>query len=193
MKLAVALLLALVAGQAHAATPCLTFDGEQYCLAWASVDGATTSNEYLRAGDTVEKWARMVTVKEYSGTKELKDFLPGYIKAVKPYLALKPEIFSAKGKTHEDEICLLLLLLAPDKSHYEYVVHRTYVDKGGPVRSVLFSLRIPFAKEVSFDDVMKSQGRWMSGLIELEPQAYPAVPTNEGVVEGGTNEKSPSN
>lgn len=41
------------------------------------------------------------------------------MEAVRPLLALKPEILVPKVKKHKDEMMLLLLLLTPDKSHYE--------------------------------------------------------------------------
>ena len=169
-------LLALLSSAALAGAPCLTFDAQEYCLSWASVDGATTSNEYLRSGETVDAWVRMVTVKDYAGTKELKDFIPGYMDSVRPYMAMKADVFGPNEKKHKDELLLLLLLLAPDKSHYEYVIHRVYVDEEGPVRSVIFSLRIPFAKQVSFNEVMKSRDGWMKELSGLEPQALTKLP-----------------
>ncbi len=156
-------------------TPCFEFDKQEYCLKWGSVDG-TITNEYLRAGETVDAWVRMITFKEYAGTKELKDFLPNYMQAVRPLLALKPEILGPKVKKHKDEMMLLLLLLAPDKSHYEYVVHRVYTDEEGPVKSVIFSLRIPFSNEVLFNEVMDNRGTWMEELGRLELSAISKMP-----------------
>lgn len=157
-------------------TPRVQFDKQEYYLKWASVDTVTT-NEYIRPGETIKTWTRMITFKEYAGTKELKDFLPNYMQAVSPLLALKPQFLHPKVKKHKDEMMLLLLLLAPDKSHYEHVVHRVYVDEGGPVQSLIFSLRIPFSSEVSFNEVMENRGKWMKELGELELSAFSAVPT----------------
>lgn len=156
-------------------TPCVEFDKQEYCLKWSSADGSTT-NEYLRADETIDAWTRMITFKTYAGTKELKDVLPGYMQAVRPLLALKPEFLGPKVKKHKDEMILLLLLLAPDKSHYEYVVHRVYTDKGGPVKSAIFSLRIPFSHEVSFNEVMNNRGAWIKELGRLDLPAISRIP-----------------
>lgn len=69
------LLIFLLSPAALAAAPCVEFDKQEYCLKWASVDG-TITNEYLRAGETVDAWARMITFKEFAGTNELNNCPP---------------------------------------------------------------------------------------------------------------------
>lgn len=78
-------------------------------------------------------------------------------------------------KKHKYEMMLLLLLLAPDKSHYEYVMHRVCTDEEGPVKSVIFSLRIPFSNEVSFIELMDNRGTWMTDLGRLELSAISKI------------------
>jgi len=53
MKVVLVIAFTIFSSAAHAAPQCLNFDGDTYCLAWASFDGTTTSNEYLRAGEIV--------------------------------------------------------------------------------------------------------------------------------------------
>lgn len=171
-----AILLFAASSPCFAAPVSIRFNGDTYFLVWAHKDGQVISNEYLRVGETVDKWNRMITVKQYTQSAALKDVLPSYLDYIQPMLALKPDFLVPNQKKHQDEVTMLLTLLAPDKSHYEYVVHHMYVDKDKPVMSVLFSLNIPYAKNVSFDVVMKSRNEWITEISGLEPPIYASVP-----------------
>ena len=175
MKIVVGTLLLLLSMAASAAKPCMNFDGDSFCLAWASVNGATISNEYVREQESVEGWTRMITTKEYVGTKTIKDFLPGYMSSVKPYMAVKPTLLELNNTKHKEEVILVLILTAPDKSHHEYVIHRVFVNEGGPVHSVIFSFKLPWGEDAPLSDAKKYTDKWIKNLGELEPPSYKAM------------------
>ncbi len=170
--------LFLFSTAAAAGTPIVGFDQDSYALAWANVKDNVISNEYVRAGETVDHWERMLTFKEYTGAQHIKDVLPGYMASVKPLLAQKAKVFEKEDSRHTEEITVVLALLAPDKSHYEYVVHRLVADAKRPVRSMIFSLRIPYSESLDLSQIEKNKNKWMTGLEEVNPELYKTLPGN---------------
>lgn len=145
------------------ASECVSFIGDKYCKVWKNEKGDIETIEYLRKGQTLKSWDKMITVKKYSDKSALKLVLPGYVKSVNSMFAIKPEILTANDSIHDEEVYLLMLLLAPDKSHYEYVVNRFYRDKN-TVKSIFYSHKIPFKEKVNFTEVEKKKYTWLEQL-----------------------------
>ena len=145
------------------ASECVSFIGENYCKVWENKKGDIKTIEYLQKEQTLKSWDKMITVKKYSDKSALKLVLPGYVKSVNSMFAMKPEILTADNSSHDEEVYLLMLLLSPDKSHYEYVVNRFYRDNN-TVKSIFYSHKIPFKEKVDFAEVMKNKYTWLEQL-----------------------------
>jgi hypothetical protein len=162
----------LVSGSAMGQT--LSLDGDEYSPVWSNTDNHLISVEFLRSGETVDDWQQMITAKEFSDVSELKEVLPGYMNRVKPYLALKPEFLHPGASVHKEDVVLVLTLLYPDKSNYEFVIARFYADDGQPVKATIFSHRIKFAPLVSFEEVHNKMSDWIAwaGKTDITVQNY---------------------
>jgi hypothetical protein len=158
--------------QLAVASNCIKFDEKEYCEVWKNKDGEMQTVEFLIDGQTVNAWTTMMTVREYDGKTALKEVLPDYVNSVKPMFALKPDFLQKDNSKSKEEVFLRMLLLAPDKSHYEYVVNRFYRDDEKSVKSIFYSHRIPFAKEVNFNEIMENRDNWLEQLQLLSVDGH---------------------
>ena len=67
---AAAALIPIVA-QAGSGT-CFKLGGDSYCRAWSAKDSAMMKTEFLRSGETVDRWQNMVTVIRYNNVHTVK-------------------------------------------------------------------------------------------------------------------------
>lgn len=58
--------------------PHIEFDGESYGEVWSNDESGVTLTEYLRDGETVSKWSRMLSVQSHPGASAVADVMrPG--------------------------------------------------------------------------------------------------------------------
>lgn len=161
------------------AADCIKFDKQNYCKAWSNKTQAFEKIEFLRKSETVKAWNKMITITNYPERKNLKATMPGYFNSIKTFIAIKPEIISLKPESkNPDEAYVILLLLAPDKLHYEYVVNKFYTDVNS-VKSVFYSQKIPFAKKVDFTEIMKNRKPWIEQLQKISAKPYFVTKTED--------------
>lgn len=160
-----------VPGDELTAETCLQFTGETYCPVWETTQGNMRHVEYLKAGDTVESWQEMVTVRRYGGDNEIKGVIDNYVAGVRPMISLPPEFYTKKETPHEEQFVLFLVLKAPDNSVVEVVTNSFYHEGDGVVWSVFHSYRMPYAQEIDFTDVMDQKGEWMDGVSGIDAKS----------------------
>ncbi len=158
------LIVSILISQSSFADNCFQFDKQDYCEAWKKVEAGVSTVELVQKDESVSAWSKMITVRKYDNKKALKEVLPSYFKSVKPLFAMKPDILAPDDVATLEEVYLRMLLLAPDKSHYEYVVNRFYRDDENSVKSIFYSHRIPFSEEVDFTEVMEKRDNWLEQL-----------------------------
>lgn len=156
------------AGDILTAEKCLEFMESKFCPVWETAANNMRHVEYLSDTESLESWTQMITVRRYGGAAELKEVLPGYIKSVRPMIALKPEFYSKGDSAHVEDLIVFLVLKAPDNSHIEVVTNHYYHDGGGTIWSVFHSYRMPFAQQVEFTEVMKRRPDWFREVSEID-------------------------
>ncbi|NNC98421.1 MAG: hypothetical protein HKN88_10170 [Gammaproteobacteria bacterium] len=166
MRIYIAILFVIFANTAFA-SDCISFGESEFCQVWESDKNDVKTSEYLPNGQSLEAWKNMITVRKYSNKTKLKEVLPNYVNSVKPMFALAPEILQNEDTSYPEDVYLLLTLLAPDKSRYEYVINRFYSD-GNDVYSIFYSHKLPFAKEIDFTEVMENKYKWLELLRSIE-------------------------
>ncbi len=166
------LVTALLISQAVMAGECITFDERDYCEIWNNKAEDMHTIELLSKGQSLESWSSMITIRNYDGKSALKEVLPGYVKGVQPMFALEPDFLVNENSSNTEEVYLRMLLLAPDKSHYEYVINRFYRGDDNSVKSIFYSHRIPFAKEINYEEIMKNRDGWLEQLQHQSVEAY---------------------
>ena len=169
MKYTIAV-LAVIFSPILVAETCLEHMSESYCKVWEKNDDGVHTVEFLKKDESLKSWSEMITVRKYEKKKHLKEVLPGYIKSVQPMFALKPDILSKDGTGNEEDILILLTLLSPNKSHYEYVVNHFYHTGSGVVWSVFYTHKLPFAKEVNFNEILENRSAWISSVAKIKAE-----------------------
>jgi len=162
------LLFVVLLSQSVASEKCLRHYGQVYCQVFSSERKGVQTFEFLLRKESLESWTKMITIKKYKNKHFLKDVLPDYMNSVRSMFALKPELFSNPQSKYKENMMILLTLLAPDKSHYEYVVNHFYNSGDGPITSIFYSHRLPFAEKIDFTEVMKKNQFWMLSLAKID-------------------------
>lgn len=163
---------ALLLSQTALANNCIEFDGKNYCEAWRSSLGDMQTVEFLSNGQSLESWSTMITVRKYPGKSALNQVIPDYIGSVRPMFALKPDVLQPDHSVHLEEVYFRMLLLAPNKSHYEYVINKFYRDDDSSVKSIFYSHRIPFSATVDYDEVTENRNNWTQQLQSQSIDEY---------------------
>ena len=152
---------------AQADSKAITFDGVRYFLADVKVAGKTITDEYVPEGQSLTNWTTLMAVRRFGSASELKEVLPVYMRTIQPVLAGKPYFLKRNGVDPSQEVMLVLLLVAPDKTYHEYNLHRFFRTPDG-VTAYQFAQRIPRTGDPSaIDPVLKRQADRIKSLNEI--------------------------
>jgi hypothetical protein len=124
---------------------CITLEAEPYCRAWSNDTAVSTQTEYVRSGETVNAWKRMITIVRYKNVASLDQVIPTYMKLVQPSLypqGAKPVFITPDSPQHKQEIATRFLLSAANASDNEYTVAYFRADDTPPAYSLIFSQHI---------------------------------------------------
>ena len=138
-----AVFVALVTG-GRAEAPSIRFDGETYQLAWVDVskNGAVT-NEYVRAGETIEAWTMLVAVRHWPEAKKIFDAAGPWITRVGPSLVKKMESYIPDHAKSKEDIIFEAWLGDANRAYIEPNLFRFVVEAGVPgVKAYQFAEKI---------------------------------------------------
>jgi hypothetical protein len=168
--LAAALTLAPLSAPA-APGACFSLDGQPFCSAWSAKDASMMKTEFVRSGETVDHWQRMVTIVRYNNVHTLAGATAAYLAVVRPYLGAdaKPQWVTPKNPAHAQEAATRLILSTPDGSDSEYVVVYFMADPGKPAYAIAFSQRLPLPSGAV--PTMKQYGQWLHDMQAIVPSA----------------------
>ena len=153
---------------AASSSPCFKLDGQSYCQAWSAKDATSTKTEFLRSGETVDRWQNMVTILSYGDVHTLAGATGRYMAIVKPYLGpgANPQWVTPKKPLHAGEAATRLLLSSG--SDTEYVVVYFAADPGKPAFVVAFSQHVPLPSgEIP---TMAQYGHWVNDMRAMVPR-----------------------
>jgi len=151
-----------------AASSCVKLDGEQYCQAWSASDASVSKREFLRAGETVNRWQNMVTIIQYKDLSSIRQVIPRYLSVIRPYLGsdARPQWVTPKNPVHKEAMATRLVLSAPDNSESEYVVAYFFSDGRKPAYAIVFSQHIPLPYGTP---TMAQYGKWLNDMQAIRP------------------------
>lgn len=134
--------LALAAPAAPGPTPAgLAFDDEDYRFVAREVDPARVAEHYLRAGETLERFSRRLTIADLPTAASAKAVALGVVNIAKQRTpGIAPDTFVAEG-TQEKDVSVAWFDLLDDGSAVEYHAARFVDLPSGGVREYHFTVR----------------------------------------------------
>jgi hypothetical protein len=167
--IAVAALIPIAAQAGSSA--CFKLGGESYCRAWSAKNSAMMKTEFLRSGETVDRWQNMVTVIRYNNVHTVKGAIANYMQVVAQYLGpdAHPQWVTPKNASPDREVATRLVLSTANGSDSEYVVAYFEAQPGKPAYAIAFSQHIPLPSGET--PTMAQYGKWLTDMRAIDPAA----------------------
>ena len=127
------------------------FLGEEYIAKPPMSSEKSSAQEFIRANETLDSWTRLLTIQCHPSSSRVAD-------VVKPYLASRKDLFLTKPiflKSPNDGMKGLVIVTTlgnKDAPTFEFVAARFLELSQGGVAAIVFSQKIPAAKEVRIDN-----------------------------------------
>jgi hypothetical protein len=124
---------------------CIALEAESYCKAWSDDNDLRTQTEYVRSGETVDAWKRMITIVRYKQLGSLNEVMPTYMKLIGPSIyprGAQPVFIKPDASQHKEEIATRFILSGTDASNNEYTVAYFRADATPPAYALVFSQHI---------------------------------------------------
>lgn len=166
MKRLLALFLVAISFYSNA-EPCISFSDETFCEAWSGNARGFKSFEYLRKKESTQRWTKMLAFRSYEAKSDVEKVVSGFLNSIKSMAAIKPDILSPEESDYEDETIVLVLLIAPDKSYYEYIIHR-FIKDSDDIYSGFYSYRMPYAAKPNFNEIAKNRNAWIKQILAMD-------------------------
>jgi hypothetical protein len=94
-----ALVLFFAVTVAVASGAVLQFDGDAYALGWKLDTAREVKNEYVRSGETVEDWQRLITVQQFPQNEDPAGFAKTLLNLIKQQAPGEtPEVFQKQAQ-----------------------------------------------------------------------------------------------
>jgi hypothetical protein len=150
---------------------CFKVDGESYCSAWSDKNASMMKTEFVRSGETVDHWQRMVTIIRYNDVHTVKGAIANYMAVVSQYLGpdAHPQWVTPKNASPNQEVATRLVLSTADGSDSEYVVTYFEAHPGKPAYVIAFSQHIPLPSGET--PTMAQYGKWLTDMRAIDPAA----------------------
>jgi hypothetical protein len=117
----------------------VTFDGQTLIFAAQSENQGETVREYIPAGQRLESWTRLASIREYPNLNDPKAVVANLIQALKQQ---NPQARSAVAENRESgEIVVDFVTWPPDESFVEFNVFKYSRTEGGGLIAHQYALR----------------------------------------------------
>ena len=127
------------------------------------------------SGENINNWTTLIGIRLYKDAKELKEVLPPYLASIKKFLVVKPQFFKNGTDKNIKDMTLFLILSPPDRSYYEYDLHRFITTSEG-VQAYQYAIRIPAKSHPDNKMFDKLLNQLMPELNKLNVVVHDSVP-----------------
>lgn len=117
----------------------ITFDGQKLTLAFDAISEGDTIKEYIPDGQTLEKWTKLASVREYPKLNDAHELAAAVVREVEE----KNPKADAHLKQNEDtgETVIDFVVWPEDKSFVEFNVFKFHKNEDGGVASEQYAVR----------------------------------------------------
>lgn len=117
----------------------LTFDGQTLNLAWQGGTPDAPIYEYVPAGETLDHWTHLASIREYHSLHDVKQLAENTIEMVKQNYPGAPS--QSVDNPHGNETIIDFLVSAPDDSFVEYNIFKYAKREAGGIVAQQYALR----------------------------------------------------
>ncbi len=153
----------------------IIIDGEKYHEAYQADNGNVIMKEYVRKGETVENWNKMVTILKYKNADDVKTVLRDYMILIKPNRVGKVSLFK-KPKSKYKQVYISSFYLNGG-SYLEFNINKMLQTKQDKVYSVIFATKVPVTqnpktmkKRIGMTN--KKENSWIEQLDKIDVANY---------------------
>ncbi len=168
----------------HAASgsePAFTFDGQKFFL--RSTEGGIY--EYLPANETFKNWTALISVREFTGTKNPKAYAQKLIDNAKDSSPKAQGMLMENSEAGSYIADFLLPDGEGDDAGWEWNLWRVE-KKGDGVEAVQYALRIPTGSGLGADEIMAARKKLVPALAEFQvPGASGGESHSSGAADSG--------
>ncbi len=152
--------------QANADTqkPRIVFDGETFIFAWDGASETVKIKEFLPAGQTFDRWTRLVAINEYPNIDDPREFAQVMLNTLKQHNPKAGAQLQANDKT--GEVVLDFVTWPEDKSYVEFDAFKFHRMEGGGIIGEQFAQRAYSAED---------QIKLLDNLAELKKRVLPEL------------------
>jgi hypothetical protein len=140
----------------------LRFDGEIYRLAWKLVTSHQVKNEYVRSGETVEHWQRLITVQQFPQNEDPAAFAKTLLNLVEQ--RMPGEASEILQKQSQFMLCYFLDDATLGKT--EFVFQRVCKEPGSAGLKV-YTFSIHASAPVTSEEIQEIKSKKLGWLTEL--------------------------
>lgn len=117
----------------------LTFDGQTLNLAWEGGTAEAPIREYIPAGENLEKWTHLASIREWTDLNDPRELAAGTLETVKQTYPGAPHNMAENPDTGETVIDFLVG--PPDGSFVEYNIFKYAKRPGGGTIAQQYAVR----------------------------------------------------
>jgi hypothetical protein len=155
----------------------IEFQGEKYYLAWSKFEANGAHLEFLRDGENVKSYTKMISVVTASPEISYEVFLQAYLDGLRSVQVAEPVLLHHKANDSEKET-VIDALLWDRADHVECILAKVYADKKGRVNVIVHSVVWKYSKIKGNLDILKPevQGNRNAKLEELDKLDFETFP-----------------
>jgi len=154
------------------------FGEESYYMGWSGYhESGMASFEFLRKGEKVENYKRLITVISLPKEININSYMKNYIAALKPYLVNQPTGVKNKKSKYKGDMVADLILANEKEDIMEYTLARVYENSNNEGMVIIYSARFKLSAMKASKDMFKKEiddkaATWVKNLFNVEFQPF---------------------
>src|ERR1700730_1714961 len=144
----------------------LRFDGDVYTVAWKLANSLEIKNEYVRSGETVERWQRLITVEQFPKNDDPTGFAKTLFNLAKKQMPGEaPEAYD----NHQGQYLLCYFLENSALGKTEFIFQRICKEpEAAGLRVYTFSIHADaHLTDERIREIKSQQRKWLTELSQL--------------------------
>jgi hypothetical protein len=148
------------------------FNGEKYFLCWHAFQKDTIFLEFLRKGESLENYTKMITIVRCSPDVIFEKYIKSYIEFTKKFRMGDARVLIKGNSIHKKEWLVDVMLKDEKSNRVEHVLHRVILGNNDIVTTItlssVFKLDEYLSNKSISAEIKREINTWIEGLSEIE-------------------------